>query len=100
MDSAYSEKSDVWAIGMIFYEMLIGKPLTVGKDIEDIYTYIHRGKQFIPNGISDLSKTIISSCLRYSRHQRMGIYDLERLLNSNINPATYSTSNQFPLFSN
>lgn len=34
MDNVYSDKSDVWAIGMIFYEMLIGKTMDTGRKIQ------------------------------------------------------------------
>lgn len=88
MDSHYSEKSDVWAIGMMFYEMLVGKTLDSGHQIEDLYKYIHRGQQFMPGGISDTSKAVLQRCFSYSSYNRIGIAELDQLLNVGYKPQT------------
>lgn len=38
--NAYSEKSDMWAIGIIFYEMLTGTNFDKGKNIVETFKLI------------------------------------------------------------
>jgi serine/threonine protein kinase len=55
----YSEKSDVWAVGMIYYEMLKGNTVDKGKEISEIYNFVRTGGRFVPPGVSPQSERIL-----------------------------------------
>lgn len=58
----YSNKSDIWSIGLIFYEMLHGKtPWQASNELQLVNAiYNHR---IVYSKISDLAKDFISRCL-------------------------------------
>jgi len=76
----------VWAVGGILYEMLIGRTIDKGRKITELYNYIKAGKQFIPNGVSPLSKTILMECFKYDSRKRINFQALEKLLDSALGP--------------
>jgi hypothetical protein len=72
---------------MIFYELLLGRTLLQDKQkLEDLYRYLGHGNRFIPNGISDLSKNVLLSCLKYNYSQRIGIVELDQVLAKALGP--------------
>ena len=73
MDNIYGEKSDVWSLGTIYYEMLVGKTIDAGRKITELYDYLKAGKPFLPTGISPLSTNVLSRSLKYDWRQRIGI---------------------------
>mgnify|MGYP000928697515 CR=1 FL=1 len=76
----YSEKSDVWAVGMIFYEMLKGCTLDRGMEVSEMYNFIRTGGRFIPPGISSQSERVLAECLKFDFNKRAGFKDLEKLI--------------------
>jgi serine/threonine protein kinase len=44
-DSIYSEKSDVWALGVVFHEMLTGTiPVMRTTDVDEYFRYLTKMK--------------------------------------------------------
>ncbi len=62
--SQYSFKSDVWSIGIVFYEMLIGSQSYLLSHYSDILNFLHSGQIFqtIPH-VSQLAKQILARML-------------------------------------
>lgn len=61
----YSFKSDIWAIGVIFYEMLTGKTPWRAKTESDLKRQIKNNpiKNLLPNNISPLSVEFLKRTL-------------------------------------
>lgn len=59
----YTNKSDLWSIGLIFYEMLHGKTPWMANNELQLITAIHTQKVTYSKLISDTSRDFISRCL-------------------------------------
>jgi serine/threonine protein kinase len=77
----YSEKSDVWGVGMIYYEMLKGSTLDKGKEVSETYNFIRTGGRFVPPGVSPQSERILLECIKFDFNKRISFKDLDRLVN-------------------
>lgn len=44
----YTSKSDVWSLGVMYYELLFEKVPYIGKSEDEIFKVISRGKLSIP----------------------------------------------------
>jgi len=69
----YNSKSDLWALGVIYYEMLYGKIPWTGKDMKELEDNIIANKLEFPldNSISETSTNFISKCLDRNLKKRM-----------------------------
>ena len=70
----YSKSSDWWALGMLIYELLIGKPAFYSDEIERIYDLIlYADVKFPVNSfISPIAKDIIIKLLDKNQDTRLG----------------------------
>jgi serine/threonine-protein kinase ULK2 len=44
----YSNKTDIWSLGVVYYELLFGRLPFVGKSEDEIFKQINRGQLAIP----------------------------------------------------
>jgi len=77
----YSEKCDIWSLGVIFYQILIGKPPYNpgrGAGIMDLLALIHKQPLIFPPDIplSDSVKDLIRSMLTYDLNKRISFEEL------------------------
>lgn len=73
-DNLYSAKSDVWAIGVIFYEMLTGNTPWRAKTEADLKRQIKAIsiKSILPVGISKSASAFLLKSLQLNPAARMG----------------------------
>ena len=80
----YSTRADIWSIGAICYEMLIGKSLF---HIEDVSKFFEKGNYTIPHSLSYEIVAFINGMLQYNAFKRLTASQLSRhdFLNKNVN---------------
>lgn len=67
----YSSKSDLWSIGLIYYEMLHGRTPWLAHNELQLITAIHSQKIAYSKLISDLSRDFIARCLQIDDDHRI-----------------------------
>jgi len=77
----YSEKCDIWSLGVIFYQILVGRPPYNpgrGAGIMDLLALIQRQPLIFPQDIplSDSVKNLIKSMLVYDVNKRISFEEL------------------------
>lgn len=70
VDNVYSEKSDMWALGVIFYEMLVGRTCDHGLKMEMYLDMIRKNGIPLPNTLSSFAKHVLTRMLAYSHKTR------------------------------
>lgn len=67
----YTNKSDLWSIGLIYYEMLHGKTPWMASNELQLIKAIHNQKVTYSKLISDTSRDFISRCLEIKEEERI-----------------------------
>lgn len=75
-DNFYSEKSDIWALGVILYEMLVGKTCDQGMNMEAYLEMIKKNGIPLPNHLNPFYKKILSAMLNYNFKNRYDIFQI------------------------
>lgn len=71
----YTNKSDLWSIGLIFYEMIYGHtPWPANNELQLLNNIMTRAVPF-DTSISDISKDFIKKCLKIKEEDRMNWED-------------------------
>jgi len=74
----YDLKADVWSLGTICYEMLIGRPAFDAEDMDDLVSKIENGSYSVPTNLSKEVISFLNAMLQYDSHNRLNTLDLSR----------------------
>jgi len=74
----YDQKADVWSLGTICYEMLIGRSAFDAEDMEELVDKIESGKYQIPTNLSKEVISFINGMLQYDSKNRMNCEQLSK----------------------
>ena len=67
----YDQKADIWSLGAICYEMLIGKAAFDAEDMEDLVNKVEAGKYKVPTSLSKEVISFLNGMLQYQPGQRL-----------------------------
>jgi serine/threonine protein kinase len=77
-NKTHNAKVDVWALGVLAYELLVGKPPFEHSEYGDTYHHIVKVKFTFPDHVSSLARDFISLALQYDIRKRSHLSDLVR----------------------
>ena len=83
----YDQKADIWSLGTICYEMLIGKNTFNAENMRELISKVERGNYFLPTSISKEAVSFLNGMLQYDLKKRLSA---EQLLNHNFLKKPYS----------
>ena len=72
----YDQKADIWSLGAICYEMLIGKAAFDADDMRDLVNKIETGKYTVPTTLSKEVISFLNGMLQYNSKTRLDINQL------------------------
>ena len=74
----YDQKADVWSLGTICYEMLIGKSAFDAEDMEELIQKIENGTYTVPTNLSKEVISFINGMLQYNSASRLTCEELSK----------------------
>ena len=95
----YDEKVDIWSLGTLCYEMLVGKPLFDGNKIIE---QIKECNIDIPKNISNEAQSFLRCMLQKEGENRWSVNDLlkHKFITNNAKDFTYTNHNYNPNYPN
>ena len=67
----YDKKEDIWSLGSICYEMLIGKPAFDAEDLDDLVNKVENGEYKVPTSLSKEVVSFLNGMLQYESKNRL-----------------------------
>ena len=83
----YDQKADIWSLGTICYEMLIGKCTFDAESMRELLTKVESGNYFLPTTLSKEAVSFLNGMLQYDLKKRLSS---EQLLNHKFLTKPYS----------
>jgi serine/threonine protein kinase len=74
----YNQKADIWSLGTVCYEMLIGKSAFDAEDMDDLVNKIESGKYNVPTTLSSEVVSFLNGMLQYEGKNRLTAEQLSR----------------------
>jgi serine/threonine protein kinase len=104
-DYGYDEKADIWSLGTICYEMLIGKCTFDANSMKELIGKVEKGNYLLPTSLSKESASFLNGMLQYDPKKRLSAEqlanhkfltkdykDLTKMDLSNVNKHIYGTN--------
>ncbi len=74
----YDEKVDIWSLGTLCYEMIMGYSPFYGANIQELYQKVKKGDYILPSNLSEEIVSFINSMLQQDDEERA---DADELMN-------------------
>ena len=72
----YDQKADIWSLGTICYEMLIGKPVFNAQTLDDLVNKVESGAYSVPTSVSKEIVAFLNGMLQYEGKNRLSAAEL------------------------
>ena len=72
----YDEKADIWSLGTLCYEMLVGRMTFAGKTMEELYRKVEDGSYTLPVNSSKEAVSFINGMLQKDANKRLSAQEL------------------------
>ena len=97
MADSEDEKVDIWSLGTIFYEILIGKPIFDADDLNEQIDKVEQGDYYVPKNISFETVSFMNGMLQQEPKKRLNAEQLLKhpFLTKNINEFTPIDMNKY-----
>ena len=86
-DYTYDEKVDIWSLGIICYELLIGKNAFYSQTMEELLEKIRKGDYYLPKTLSKETISFINGMIQDKAKNRLSARKLlnHKFLKNNVN---------------
>ena len=74
----YDEKADIWSLGTVCYEMLIGQGIFNAQNMVDLIKKVENGNYHVPTNLSKEVVSFLNGILQYSAKNRLSAEELSR----------------------
>ena len=74
----YDEKADIWSLGTVCYELLIGKSAFDAKNMKELVSKVEKGNYFLPVNLSKEIVSFLNGMLQYDFKKRLSSEQLSR----------------------
>ena len=74
----YDEKVDIWSLGTLCYEMIVGRLTFFGRNMNELYEKVKRGNYKLPLWLSKEAVSFLNGMLQYDTKKRLSSDDLLR----------------------
>ena len=97
MADSDDEKVDIWSLGTIFYEILIGKPIFDADDLNEQIDKVEQGDYYVPKNISFETVSFMNGMLQQEPKKRLNAEQLLKhpFLTKKINEFTPIDMNKY-----
>ena len=72
----YDDKADIWSLGTICYELLIGKTVFNAETMNDLVQQVESGSYHVPTSLSREMVSFLNSMLQYDGSKRLSAEEL------------------------
>ena len=86
----YDSKADIWSLGTICYEMLIGQAVFNAQTLNDLIKKVENGSYSVPTTVSKEVVSFLNGMLQYKGENRLSAEELSKhpFLTKNVNEFT------------
>jgi serine/threonine protein kinase len=72
----YDDKADIWSLGTLCYEMLVGHMAFSGTSMQELFQKVKQGTYFLPTNLSEEVVSFIEGMLQKDPKKRLSAHDL------------------------
>ena len=74
----YDDKADIWSLGTLCYEMLVGHMAFCGTSMQELYQKVRQGTYTLPSNLSEEVVSFINGMLQTNPNSRLSAKELKK----------------------